>query len=739
MAALIVAFSLGLSARPDLVLGQDASTQLPFEEMRMSNTQSRLLPATPGFELSDTQTDYFKRRRDRNAGFPGSECYKKCHEKPGKCDHFCAEEGFWTGSCCKFGASGDEQAEECDGRGCIGFHCCVADVVTSEEEQDKWSKRAGSKDEKASTEEKQEGQQQQQQQQQQQAAVADTPDPVEAAKEMEEAQKQAEEDLAEAAKGISSAPNPVAVQAPAPEAVAVAPINDAPAPTPVPLPEDRPEPEQASELGPKPAVSAGLPGNSDVPGNAEDRQHEMEEAQREAEEAQKKGQEEATESQDAVKALNPPENDALDAAVASASAAAESQQRKLEDAQMEAEEKQREAQQEYEKEQAKHNAAADAEREAKSEALKDAAAEASASVKDAYHDAEATVAAAGGGAEAAAAAGAAAAAKAEAEALEDPFGDAKEPSGKHEWINGWSRDSLRHLFLHGTPSNDLKEVGLTVHCFDGTEEYTQPWRPCAAGACKQFAKWWSASIISVKQPATFSNAGIILTPSKTKLLCSFPSDFGTMNAGCKWSDKPNVWQPFDADHTKEMLTDSLDMNSTGNLGAKTLGITMYNEVLVDSKDIMSHMPKSIGAFVFFDDDEYNRQKPYTPLPDKIVATSAYVALLDFYNLTETDIPILQVNRTDGSFMDVSRGARRFLELHSFEQYSKRHPYWQDAWRQAKAQADAQNPPTMRKQLFEKISGSNAQPEYQARPPWNPYAWLETFSRAHGGAPGDWAL
>jgi chemotaxis protein histidine kinase CheA len=490
-------------------------------------------------------------------------------------------------------------------------------------------------------------------------------------------------------------------------------------------------------------VSAGLPANSDEPGNAEDRQHEMEEAQREAEEAQKRGQEEAKESQSAVNALKPPENDALDAAVASASSAAESQQRKLEDAQMEAEEKQREAQQEYEKEQSKRNAAADAEREATNEALEDAAADAAAEVsshvKDAYHDAEAAVSAAGGGAEEAAAAGATAAAKAEAEALEDPYGEAQAPSGHHQWINGWTRDELRHLFLHGTPSNDLSEAGLTVHCFDGTEDHAQPWRPCDAGACKQFAKWWSASIISVKQPATFSNAGIILTPSKTKLLCSFPSDFGSMNAGCKWSDKPHVWQPFDADHTKEMLTNSMDMNSTGNLGAKTLGITMYNEVLVDSGDMMSHMPKSIGAFVFFEDNEFNHQRPYTPLPEKIVATNAYVALLDYYNLTETDIPILQVNRTDGSFIDVSRGARRFLELHSFEQYRKRHPYWQDAWRQQTAQDGVPNPSTMRKKLFEKISGANAHPEYQARPPWNPYAWLENFSRAHGGAPGDWAL
>ena len=715
----------------------------------MSNAQSRLLPTTPGFELSDTQFDYFRRRKDRNVGFPGSECYQSCHKTPGKCDNYCAEEGFWTGSCCKFGASGDQQAEVCEGRGCIGFHCCVADVLTSEEDQDKWSKRAGKKDKKDSTGEKhqqeedkeqEQEQEQEQQEQQEQEQEKERQQQEQEQQEHEQAQQQQQQQQQQdGEKGLDDeissapvavAPVPVAVQAPAPEAVAVA-------PTPVPLPEDRPKPEQASELGPMQAESAGLPANTDAPGNAEDRQHEMEEAQREAEAAQKRGQEETAEEQAAVKALKPPENDALDAAIASASSAAESQQRKLEDAQMEAEEKQREAQQEYEKEQARSNAAADAEREAKNEAMKealdDAAAQAAASVNDAYHDAEAQVSAAGGGPEAAA--------KAEAEAKEDPFGDAKGFNGRHQWINGYSRNSLRDLFLHGTPSNDLKEVGLTVHCFDGTEDYTQPWRPCDRGACKQFAHWWSASIISVKQPATFSTAGIILTPSKTKLLCSYPSDFGSMNAGCKWSNRPHVWQPYDANHTKEMLTSSVDMNSTGNLGAKTLGITMYNEVLVDSKDLMSHMPKSIGAFVFFDDDEYNHNKPYTPLPDKIVATSAYVALLDFYNLTESDIPILQINRTDGSFMDVSRGARRFLELHSFEQYRKRHPYWQDAWRQQKAaQDDAQTPSTMRKQLFEKISGTSAQPEdYEAPPQWDPYAWLEKFSRAHGGGAGDWAL
>ena len=125
---------------------------------------------------------------------------------------------------------------------------------------------------------------------------------------------------------------------------------------------------------------------------------------------------------------------------------------------------------------------------------------------------------------------------------------------------------------------------------------------CVAVSVSVVAVWVSGR----EQPASASGG------PKMKPRASRPSAASrSMNAGCEWSNKPHVWQPFDADHTKDMLTSSVDMNSTGNLGAKTLGITMYNEVLVDSKDLMSHMPKSIGAFVFFDDDEYNHNKPST--------------------------------------------------------------------------------------------------------------------------------
>ena len=67
------------------------------------------------------------------------ECYVPCGKTPGKCfdkatgKGFCgapadAASGGWSGSCCRLGATGDQQAPECGIRGCANFHCCVEDA-----------------------------------------------------------------------------------------------------------------------------------------------------------------------------------------------------------------------------------------------------------------------------------------------------------------------------------------------------------------------------------------------------------------------------------------------------------------------------------------------------------------------------------------------------------------------------------------------------------------------------------
>merc|ERR1712070_644272 len=79
-----------------------------------------------------------------------------------------------------------------------------------------------------------------------------------------------------------------------------------------------------------------------------------------------------------------------------------------------------------------------------------------------------------------------------------------QPQGWTEWQSGWSLNRMGELFKEGRPSNMLSEVGLTVHCFDGTEDYSAPWKPCLSGHCPQGGNWWSGSIINAKQPHTLS-------------------------------------------------------------------------------------------------------------------------------------------------------------------------------------------------------------------------------------------
>merc|ERR1712216_740596 len=124
------------------------------------------------------------------------------------------------------------------------------------------------------------------------------------------------------------------------------------------------------------------------------------------------------------------------------------------------------------------------------------------------------------------------------------------------------------------------------------------------------------------------------------------------------------------------LKDMLARSMSQKAGVKR---TMYNEVLVNASAVIESLPRSVAAFVYLDDEtalkagQANGED--TRLPDKIVATTAYVGMLDRYKLTEEDLPLLKINRSGAvSIMDVSLGARKFLANHSYEQYRKNHPF-----------------------------------------------------------------
>ena len=242
-------------------------------------------------------------------------------------------------------------------------------------------------------------------------------------------------------------------------------------------------------------------------------------------------------------------------------------------------------------------------------------------------------------------------------------------------IANWTRNDLRDLYVHARPSNNLSQVGLMVHCFDGTEDWTQPWAPCLEGECVEgqekmnFVRWWSVSIINQQQPHTLATSGLILTPQHNEILCSWDSDFGSMLSGCKVH---NV-HPLPPDKLKDMLDVSMSPNNAKMFGDSA---NTYNEVLVNSTYFWQQMPQSIAAFVYFDDEAALQagQGQDLRLPDKIVAVTNYVKLLDYYKLSERDLPLLKVNRSGLTFEDVSFGARKFLANHSYEAYRKQNPY-----------------------------------------------------------------
>ena len=244
------------------------------------------------------------------------------------------------------------------------------------------------------------------------------------------------------------------------------------------------------------------------------------------------------------------------------------------------------------------------------------------------------------------------------------------PAAKDRYVKPeWSSEDLAGIFQRGEPSNDLRQAGLLVHGFDGTElDDTHRWMPCDEGFCRQATKWWSTSLINHAHPATWGSNGLVLSPGRTKVLCSHYCDFGSLNAGCQTSAPDgfnNTGKPYPPAYLKDMLQRS--MYEKGAMGA-------YNEVLIDMPEFLANLPHSVAAFYYKAGADGFKQ---------VEAAHAYVSFLDAYNLTEDSIPLLMFHNTSGGKMegrhaitDVSGGARlhaaRYAAMH--EKWRKNHPY-----------------------------------------------------------------
>ena len=225
-----------------------------------------------------------------------------------------------------------------------------------------------------------------------------------------------------------------------------------------------------------------------------------------------------------------------------------------------------------------------------------------------------------------------------------------------EWS---SLKKLTDLYMNGKPSNDLTQVGLIYHGFDGTEKgwpVDDLWHPCTEGWCQGAVDHWSASIVSHQHKAVFSDVGIVYAPDLNTVMCSCFTDFGSLLSGC---NSPIEDGYEGSTFPEDKLQDMLERSSTD----PALRFA-YNEVLVDSHQFVENLPGSVGAFVFGMTGKSSQA-------NQLQATAAYVHFLNAFNLTEADVPLLQMHHTGPQpFTDESAGAR---------QYVADHPHAYQAW------------------------------------------------------------
>jgi len=129
--------------------------------------------------------------------------------------------------------------------------------------------------------------------------------------------------------------------------------------------------------------------------------------------------------------------------------------------------------------------------------------------------------------------------------------------------------------------------------------------------------FWSTSVINYGQRTTFGRAGVILSPDHNVVQCAFPADMGTMDSGCA---------------IKAMNMDLKSAIEKSQWGG-------YNEVLVDTQAYLDNLPRSLAAFVY----GLRGSETEEVAGDNAGETATtYLAFLNFYNLTQADLPLLRV-------------------------------------------------------------------------------------------------
>lgn len=238
-------------------------------------------------------------------------------------------------------------------------------------------------------------------------------------------------------------------------------------------------------------------------------------------------------------------------------------------------------------------------------------------------------------------------------------------------------NGINSRFAKGGPSNDLAAAGVLIHQWDNTEDQNAKWMPCpATDWCKAFSDRWSTSLVNAMSPRrsadhslvlfSYITGGFILSPDANRVLCSSPSDLGSMDRICDpvgvskdcipgcfteetngtacWCDetpetmcpsrdptaKPSscVWQ---ADHLVDMLT----------LQEVTHKGTTYNEVVIDAATYSLKPDVALEAFFYIPTAECLKNPSC-----KDQTAAAHTRFLAKFGRTAAETPLLMLDTTD---------------------------------------------------------------------------------------------
>ena len=176
-------------------------------------------------------------------------------------------------------------------------------------------------------------------------------------------------------------------------------------------------------------------------------------------------------------------------------------------------------------------------------------------------------------------------------------------------------DVLNARFRDGTATNDLTAAGVLLRQFDRTEDIERPWRGCPGGHvsngaghdCELFGNRLSASIVNAQMvsprdkvvPVFSTEGGVVYSPTLSGITCIFGGDGGSrkFSDGCGHDYCPpqrsaagDVWcdgKPHFRTHIGDVLR-----------GFSTVRQGSFNEVILNSETLDTHLPKVVEAFFY---------------------------------------------------------------------------------------------------------------------------------------------